>query len=106
MVAHKLNTVKGCDRIFLIRKGRITEEGTYNELMEKEGFFSRLVHMHAGTDSSSQFQIEDEEGNEKDEQDGENSKKDMKRYLRRQKRELYRNLYIENNSSANAMSLL
>ena len=43
MVAHRLTTVKQFDRIVLIEDGRITEEGNYETLMEKNGQFARLV---------------------------------------------------------------
>lgn len=43
MVAHRLSTVMGCDRILVMDGGRIVEEGTYDELMEKNGRFARLV---------------------------------------------------------------
>lgn len=43
MVAHRLSTVKDCDRIIMIDEGRIKEEGTYDELMEKNGAFANLV---------------------------------------------------------------
>jgi len=43
MVAHRLSTVRDFDRIVLLDKGRILEEGTYQELMDNEGRFARLV---------------------------------------------------------------
>lgn len=43
MVAHRLSTVKDCDRIIMIDEGMVKEEGTYEELMEKNGAFANLV---------------------------------------------------------------
>ena len=43
VIAHRLSTIRHCDRIIVIDKGKITEEGTYDELMEKRGFFADLV---------------------------------------------------------------
>jgi ABC-type bacteriocin/lantibiotic exporter with double-glycine peptidase domain len=43
MVAHRLSTVRNCDRIIVLRDGGITEQGTYDELMEKEGVFFELM---------------------------------------------------------------
>ena len=43
MVAHRLSTVEHFDRIIMMEDGHIAEEGTYNELMEKNGKFARLV---------------------------------------------------------------
>ena len=42
MVAHRLSTIRNADRIVVIEKGRPVEEGSFNELMEKKGYFYRL----------------------------------------------------------------
>ena len=43
VIAHRLSTIRNCDRILLIENGKIAEEGTYEELIEKGGSFARLV---------------------------------------------------------------
>lgn len=43
VIAHRLSTIKNCDRILVIDDGKIVEEGRYEELMEKEGYFAELV---------------------------------------------------------------
>lgn len=43
VIAHRLSTIKACDRIIVLDKGRIIEDGTYEELNAKGGFFSELV---------------------------------------------------------------
>ena len=43
VIAHRLSTVKHCDRIFVMDEGRIVEEGTYEGLMEKKGLFYKLA---------------------------------------------------------------
>lgn len=43
VVAHRLSTVKNCDRIMVVDKGKIAEEGTYEQLIEKDGIFADLV---------------------------------------------------------------
>lgn len=43
VIAHRLSTIKNCDRIIVLDGGRIVEDGTYDELMEKNGFFAELV---------------------------------------------------------------
>jgi ABC-type multidrug transport system fused ATPase/permease subunit len=42
--AHRLSTIERCDRIFVIHKGRLIEQGTHDELMEIEhGIYHELV---------------------------------------------------------------
>jgi len=43
MVAHRLSTVTGFDRIVMLEDGLIAEEGSYDELMVRNGKFARLV---------------------------------------------------------------
>lgn len=43
MVAHRLSTVTGFDRIVMLEDGLIAEEGSYDELMARNGKFARLV---------------------------------------------------------------
>ena len=42
-IAHRLSTVQHCDRILVLDKGKISEEGTYKELIQKNGVFAELV---------------------------------------------------------------
>ncbi|MBQ6322933.1 MAG: ATP-binding cassette domain-containing protein, partial [Lachnospiraceae bacterium] len=43
IIAHRLSTVRHCDRILVLHEGRIAEEGTYEELIEKDGLFADLI---------------------------------------------------------------
>jgi ABC-type bacteriocin/lantibiotic exporter with double-glycine peptidase domain len=43
VIAHRLSTIKHCDRILVIDEGHIIEDGTYDELIEKKGYFAELV---------------------------------------------------------------
>lgn len=43
VIAHRLSTIKQCDRIIVLDKGKIIEDGRYEELIEKNGFFAELV---------------------------------------------------------------
>lgn len=43
VVAHRLSTIKHCNRIVVLDKGRIVEDGDYDSLMAKKGFFAKLV---------------------------------------------------------------
>ena len=41
--AHRLSTIKQCDRIIVLDGGKIAEDGTYDELLAKKGYFYELV---------------------------------------------------------------
>ena len=43
VIAHRLSTIRHCDRIICLDGGRIIEDGTYDELIAKNGFFAELV---------------------------------------------------------------
>lgn len=43
IVAHRLSTVKNCDQIFVIEKGRLSANGSYDELLESDRTFKKLV---------------------------------------------------------------
>lgn len=43
VIAHRLSTIKQCDRIIVLDKGKIIEDGTYDELIDNGGFFAELV---------------------------------------------------------------
>ena len=43
VIAHRLSTIKHCDRILVLDQGRIAEDGTYEELIERNGLFAQLV---------------------------------------------------------------
>lgn len=43
VIAHRLSTIKKCDRIVYLHKGQVVEEGTFDELMQKDGYFAELA---------------------------------------------------------------
>lgn len=43
VIAHRLSTIKQCDRIIVLDEGKIIEDGKYDELIKKNGFFAELV---------------------------------------------------------------
>ena len=42
-IAHRLSTIMNCDRILVMDHGQIAEEGSYSELMEKNGLFAKMA---------------------------------------------------------------
>ncbi len=45
VIAHRLSTIRHADEIIVLQKGHIAERGTHESLMQKEGFYKRLVDM-------------------------------------------------------------
>ena len=43
VVAHRLSTIKNADEIAVVSEGRIIEQGTHDELLEKKGIYYKLV---------------------------------------------------------------
>lgn len=53
VIAHRLSTVKGADRILVLHHGRVREEGTHEELVRLGGLYARLYRIQfAGTEAA------------------------------------------------------
>jgi subfamily B ATP-binding cassette protein HlyB/CyaB len=42
IIAHRLSTVRGCNRIIVMDKGRIVEQGSHDQLLEQNGYYAKL----------------------------------------------------------------
>ncbi|MEJ2258492.1 MAG: ATP-binding cassette domain-containing protein [Woeseiaceae bacterium] len=51
VIAHRLSTVEGADRIIVLDEGRIVEEGTHAELLADEGHYEALYRMQFSDES-------------------------------------------------------
>ena len=43
MIAHRISTVRLADRIAVLHRGRVVEQGTHDELLGREGTYARMV---------------------------------------------------------------
>ena len=48
VIAHRLSTLSHMDRIVVMEKGRVMEDGSFKELLDKNGTFARMWNMQAG----------------------------------------------------------
>ncbi len=52
VIAHRLSTIRHCDRIVVLDSGKIKEDGSYEELLQKDGYFAELVERQKLDDDS------------------------------------------------------
>lgn len=46
-ISHRLSSVKNCDKVFMLEKGKLIEEGTHSELMGKNGSYAAMYKKQA-----------------------------------------------------------
>ena len=46
VIAHRLSTIRNADRIIVLERGQIVQEGSYTDLAEQDGLFRELVRRH------------------------------------------------------------
>ncbi len=54
VIAHRLATVLSCDRILVLDRGRIVEEGTHDALVQRGGLYARLARLQFDTPAAAE----------------------------------------------------
>jgi ATP-binding cassette subfamily B protein len=58
VIAHRLATIRGADRIIVLQDGQIIETGAHDQLMASGGLYSRLYQMnYASFDDIPEYQV-------------------------------------------------
>jgi len=52
IIAHRLSTIQGADRIIALNRGVVVEEGTHEELLARNGYYTRLYNLQFGTEDA------------------------------------------------------
>lgn len=66
MIAHRLSTVRDCDKIIVLKYGKIVEEGSHDELIEKEdGYYQKLWFQQGKQAERKKREMEEKETAEK-----------------------------------------
>jgi ATP-binding cassette subfamily B protein len=45
IIAHRLFTIRHVDRIIVLHKGQLVEQGTHDDLLSKQGYYHRLYEL-------------------------------------------------------------
>ena len=52
IVAHRLSTIRNADTIIVLGAGRMMEQGTHDELMQRDGYYHRMIVSGSTADDS------------------------------------------------------
>jgi ATP-binding cassette subfamily B protein len=52
IIAHRVSTIRDCDQIIVLSDGQIAEHGTHEQLVEKNGFYTRLYELQSMQEES------------------------------------------------------
>lgn len=61
IIAHRITSIQDCDRIIVLDKGNIIEEGTHEELIKMEGFYKKIYEIQVSIEEEIRTETESEE---------------------------------------------
>ena len=62
VIAHRLSTIRSADRILVIEGGAISQSGSHDQLMARDGLYRDLVNLHLERDETDQSDRTDDDG--------------------------------------------
>ena len=60
MIAHRLQTIKNADTIFVFEKGSIAEQGSHTELMNKNGLYAQMQRTYISALNHGSISVKEE----------------------------------------------
>lgn len=45
IIAHRLSTIQNCNKIYVMKKGEVVEEGNHTDLINKKGYYFQLKNI-------------------------------------------------------------
>jgi ATP-binding cassette subfamily B protein len=58
VIAHRVTSVQGCDRIIVLDKGKVIEQGTHEELIENNGFYKKIYDIQVSIEDEISREVE------------------------------------------------
>ncbi|MEO6694579.1 MAG: ABC transporter ATP-binding protein [Ignavibacteria bacterium] len=60
IIAHRITSIQDCDRIIVLDKGNIIEEGTHEELIQNEGFYKKIYNIQVSIEEEIKQEVKAE----------------------------------------------
>jgi len=57
VIAHRLTTIRNADKIIVLKKGSLAEQGTHDELMAKDGEYAKLIKLQGAKQEAKKRQL-------------------------------------------------
>lgn len=61
IIAHRMNTIKKCDYIYVMDKGSVIEQGTHQSLLDEDGVYRELVNSYCQDNNVNGYYQENED---------------------------------------------